>query len=231
MLPSQPRATNASTVEQICIAIENGIIGGQFIAGQRLTEAALTKQLGVSRGPLREALRRLETTGLIVMQANRGAMVRKLSRKDITDRFQLRAVLEGHAAARVTARLDEPGVRDIMSTLWHEIDSLQQGRGSRSFIEHNNTLHKALILHCGNALLAQQWQQLLVPMLYFSFLRNPDLLDIAQSLDEHRQIIEAIVTGDETRAEKAAQDHILRSHHKIQLLPDAEFDRIFNYAR
>ena len=79
-------------------AITDGVKDGRYAPGQRLVEADLTAELGVSRGPLREALGRLAAEGVLELEPYRGAVVRRLTREDVEDLFSVREVLEGEAA-------------------------------------------------------------------------------------------------------------------------------------
>src|SRR5690606_3964267 len=91
-----------TAVDKVAHAIVEGIKAGIYAPGQRLIEADLTRDLGVSRGPVREATRRLGAEGILDVLPHRGAVVRKLSRRDVAAIYQIRELLEG-LAARLSA--------------------------------------------------------------------------------------------------------------------------------
>ncbi|MGH7805027.1 MAG: GntR family transcriptional regulator, partial [Candidatus Binatia bacterium] len=94
----------ASVVDQISETIKEGVRLGNYVPGQRLIENDFVSELGFSRGPLREALRRLEAEGVVLLEKNRGAVVRRWSREDIEHLYDVRELLEPQAA-RLAAEL------------------------------------------------------------------------------------------------------------------------------
>lgn len=105
-LPNLARSA-APLRQQVETALREAIVDGKLKPGQRLTERELTDRIGVSRTLVREALRQLESEGLITVIANRGAVVRELTRVEVQDLYEIRAVLEGLAARRFTQHADE----------------------------------------------------------------------------------------------------------------------------
>lgn len=97
--------TVKSLVEQICEALTNAIIEGRLKPGQPLTEQSLQKEFGVSRTPIREALRILEAKGLVTVIPRKGAWVKQIEKKDIEETFPIRALLEGYAAKVAVERM------------------------------------------------------------------------------------------------------------------------------
>lgn len=220
-----------SAVERIRLAIENGIQVGEFAAGQRLTEAALTKKLNVSRGPLREAMHLLQGDGLIEIHPNKGAVVRALTRKDLAEFFQLRSLFEALAAGRCARRIDEEGVRDTFVRLHEEAAALQRGEHPREFAEHDADLHAALIKHANNATLEDHWRRLQMPVMRLRFLGNLNTIDVAQSAAEHVELLGHILDGNEAKAEAASRAHVARLNGIVQRMGQAEFDRLFRFAK
>lgn len=226
--------SGASTVERIRRTIEEAIRAGELVAGQRLIESELTERLGVSRGPLREALHRLEGDGLVTIHPNRGAMVRQLSRRDMAEFFQLRGLLEGFAAARCAKRIDEEGVRETIAAFFHEANDYGLGKSSRPFAEHDAAMHDTMLRLAGNHLLEEYWRRLRMPIFLFRssfFTTNTEILDVDRSAAEHVELLGAVLDGDEVRAESLARAHVARINGIVQRMIDREFDRIFCLQR
>ncbi len=99
-----PALNRQGLTEAVERAIRQAIVEGRLAPGERLVEARISEELGVSRAPVREALARLEQRGLVVSQANRGTFVVRLGPEDVRELFALRALLEGHAAATAATR-------------------------------------------------------------------------------------------------------------------------------
>lgn len=221
----------ASTVERIRSAIEEAIRAGDFVAGQRLVESELTERLGVSRGPLREALHQLQGDGLVTIHPNRGAMVRELSRQDLGESFQLRGLMEGFAAARCARRIGEAGVRETVFRYYQEAKGYGLGREPRPFAEHDAEMHDALLRLAGNRLLEDYCRRLRMPFFRLRFFANTAVLDVSRSAAEHVEILGAVLDGDEARAEQAARAHVARVHGIVQRMADDEFDRVFHFQQ
>jgi DNA-binding GntR family transcriptional regulator len=221
---------SASAVERIRLAIEQAIQDGDFVAGQRLTEAALTKRLQVSRGPLREAMLLLQSDGLISIQPNKGAVVRELTRQELAEFFQMRGLLEGYAASRCAKRIDENGVRDTLAPLRQEAEMQHRGQGGRPFAEHDAEMHATILRLANHRMLEDHWRRLRMPLLRFRFLASPATINISQSAAEHVELLGSILDGDENKAESIARAHVARINGIVQRMDQEEFDRIFRFV-
>lgn len=230
-MADQQTNTNASAVDRIRRDIERAIQDGEFTAGQRLTEAALTKKLNVSRGPLREAMMLLQNDGLITMQPNKGAVVRELTRRQLSEFFQMRALFEGFAASRCARRVDEAGVRDALLPLYQEATLIARDRqSSRPFPEHDADVHATILRLSNHDTLESHWRQLRMPVMRLRFLANPNTVDETQSATEHVELLGRILDGDEQGAADAAEAHVARLNGIVQRMDQDEFDRIFRFA-
>ncbi|HSP74486.1 MAG TPA: GntR family transcriptional regulator, partial [Gaiellaceae bacterium] len=104
---------NRSAGDAAADLIRQAIMDGRLRPGQRLTETGLAKDLGISRTPVREALRVLQTEGLVESTPYQGSTVRTYDVEDLDDMYQLRALLEGHAARRAAQRITRDGVEQL----------------------------------------------------------------------------------------------------------------------
>lgn len=130
--------------QQVEHALRQAIVDGQLRPGQRLTERELTVSLGVSRTLVREALRQLESEGLISVIPNRGPIVRELSADEIEDLYAIRAVLEGLAARRFAEKADDESLRLLGETAADAVSAYRAGEPVRA-LEAKNRFYDMLV--------------------------------------------------------------------------------------
>lgn len=209
--PQNERVPGQTVVDFIVDALTRSIASGALVAGQRLVEADLTARLGVSRGPLREALSRLDADGVITIEPYRGAIVKNWTKTEVRSVFHVREVLDGLAARLAAEQIDAGKHRRILTDT---ISRMRTGRHHESidvFARENASFHAQIILISGNHRLVKQIAQLQFP----SFRKlHYHLLDEAarlRSVLEHIRIAEAIVEGDSVAAEHYARKHVRRT--------------------
>ena len=210
------------TVDYVVADMENAIRSGRLALGQRLIEADMVRELSVSRGTLREALNRLSAAGLVEIVPNRGAVVRRLTRKEVADRFQIRVRLEGLAAALAAERLDEADNRERLSAAAaHASDS---GLSSiESYRRENYRLHGTIAELSGNAELAAMVRQVWLPGQMVELRGALDIDYYRQSARDHRRIVEAILARNSAGAEAAMRAHLEAGCEVILSLPSRVF--------
>ncbi len=202
--------------------LSEAIRGGRFAPGQRLVEADLTRELGVSRGPVREALRRLAAEGLIEIVPHRGALVRRLSAAEAQELFEIRTELEVFAARRAATAMADPRragrFRCAVAPIWNEAPHSTAG-----YIAENQQFHAAIIAAAGNRqLMALNVQlQLSLIMAQIGGALSSEL--IAASVVEHRVIADAILAGDGAAAARAMRAHLGRAMRFMAGLPPEVF--------
>ncbi len=189
------------------------IVAGRVAPGARLVQEDLAKRYGVSRIPLREALRTLEGEGLVVMEHNRGAFCRPLEATDIADLYALRAALE-HVATRVAAehRVD---VRVQTARRAQSAARAMQRGDLRTLIKLDAEFHRSIALGTKNEhivrALASYWPLIMRAMHLFLSVRRYR----AEVWAEHAAIAEAIAAGDVELAVARMDAHILASRAKL----------------
>lgn len=203
--------TGTSAVERVVRALRDGMTNRRFAPAQRLVEADLTAELGVSRGTLREAFRRLAADGLIEIVPNRGAIVRRLSASDVLELFEVRRQLEGLSAKLAARSIAMPGVRDAFTRATAPIWSDAPRRLIKDYMNENSAFHEAVYDAAGNRQLAQVSRQLQLPaiMNQLDNLLTPAALE--ESVAEHRLIARAILDGREDEAEQNMHKHLERA--------------------
>ncbi|MBX6395440.1 MAG: GntR family transcriptional regulator, partial [Alicyclobacillaceae bacterium] len=197
--------------------IRDWILKGILAPGERLREEHLAGRLGISRTPVREALRRLETEGLVRLIPNRGAAVTTYSPKDIHHFFNLRVLLEGYAAAQAALHRTEEDVVHLqeLNRRFEDLYRTILARGKtpesmQTFADVNQDFHATVWNASGNPLLPNLLSRIVVvPLVYRSY-HQYTLDQIRESLEAHQTITRALEDRDPLRAETAIREHILK---------------------
>lgn len=199
---------------QVAAHIERLIAEGKVVAGERINEAALAEQLGVSRAPVREALRGLEAKRLVTMVANRGMFVRELSVKEMLDIFDMRALLMGYAAERAAELLNKER-KSALSGLLDKMDKATKANDGGRYYRLNVEYHAAILAFSNNQRAVSIYQELAGDLQrfrphYFDFKQN-----MIKSNAEHRAVFDAIVRGDATEARRLSEHHIQQGKLRV----------------
>jgi DNA-binding GntR family transcriptional regulator len=210
------RRTAATAVDSVVEAITEGVKDGRYAPGQRLVEADLTRELGVSRGPLREALGRLAAEGIVVNEPYRGAVVRKLTRADIVDLFQIREVLEGEAARLAALSIAEGDHRRRVAASLKTLERFKRRPDTYAYMDENTRFHDLVVELSGNKLLARLIGQLQVHAFRLLLRRLVAESDaVGDSIREHESVARAILAGDGRAAEREMRKHVRRSGRMV----------------
>jgi DNA-binding GntR family transcriptional regulator len=197
----------ASVVDQVYAAIRDRIIQGALERGARIHQEDLAEDLGVSRTPVREALRRLAAEGLVEMRTNRGARVADVGLADMRAAYQARLVIEPGAARLAGAERPSAPLARMRGALSAQRRAVPDVR--RSF-DANREFHIALVQASGNRFLLQFMQRLWVArigeVIYERQSETPARMGL--DADEHEQILSAIEAGNGRRAESLTRRHL-----------------------
>lgn len=210
-----------STVDQVIDAIKLGIRDARYVPAQRLVEPDLAKEYGVSRGSVREALRRLAAEGFVNLERFRGASIIRMSRNQVVDLLELREVLEGFGAYQAAQRADDSG--------WLKLSRLEKTPGAKSelprlYDNYNNEFHDLILALSGNAELPGMLNQIRLPIFRLQFNRILLLPEqIKQSRMDHNVIVKALLKGSPSAAERAMRGHIRRQAKRILSAPKEFF--------
>jgi DNA-binding GntR family transcriptional regulator len=211
-----------SLVERLAAAIQSRVLSGEIATGVRLRQETLASEFGVSRTPVREALRKLESTGLVTVEPRRGAVVRGPSAREVRDAYAVRAELEGFAAeSAVTHIRDEELARlcDAEQLFRNSIEEVIDDRrrgverhwSTESEWERANTLfHQVIQQAAGNRqlLLTIAHLHLSFPRdLTWSALSNSTHL-LEENIEQHRRVLSAIERRDGAEARRAMTEHV-----------------------
>ena len=198
---------NRTLWEQVRDQLREDILAGRLRPGTELSEVALARELGTSRGPLREALGRLASEGLITITPRRGAVVTQLTRQEFIDAYQVREALETLAVRLAVPRLSEaeiPRLRELCELM----EQAAMDGEVQVFFEANTRFHEALVRASGNDKLHEVHRVLVGQMVPY----RPRSLELRgnleQSVAEHREILAAIEARDAQRASDLLAAHI-----------------------
>lgn len=193
---------------EVSDVIREAILRGELMPGKRLNERMLCETYGVSRTPLREAFKVLATEGLVKLLPNRGAMVTALSVEDFDATIKVMAHLEFMIGVEATENLDDDGIHQFR--LWHHAmvgHFLRQELSA--YFEINQKIHMELARRSGNAVLAGIYDGLNSKIRRYRYRANlqPDRWKAA--VEEHEQILAALIMRDGKRVGDLLQDHLV----------------------
>lgn len=201
-------AISQKTLEAIVLdRLREAILGGYFEPESQLNQVLVAQQFGVSRGPLRTALSRLEEEGLVVNIPHRGTFVTRLDRKKVRDLYDVRAVLEAHAVRLATPFCTENDLINLENTI-HQMQEAAAKGDTTEVIRLDFTVHQFFVERSANQTLRQVWSTLKVQMrraLTFRHRSYPDLQEIA---DSHLPFINLLRVGDADGAARIMESHI-----------------------
>jgi DNA-binding GntR family transcriptional regulator len=210
---------------QVAEHVTAGIRQGRYAPGQRLVEAELTAELGVSRGPVREAFRQLASDGVIEIVPHRGALVRRLSMREALELFEIRTALEALAAGCAARNMADGCIRERFASATAFIWNDTPRYSTSDYISENQAFHSAIYDAASNLELVRLNNQLHLSLIMSQIRSALTSEIIATSLTEHRKIAEAILAGDQKQAERASREHLKRAMEFVRSMPDALFRR------
>lgn len=188
--------------------LEQDIVTGSLQPGERLDEQTLAARFGVSRTPIREALMQLASAGLVELQPRRGAFVASLSLREVIERFEMMAALEGACGALAARRIIDGERAALLET--HEACIQQVASGDAdAYYYANERFHHAIYEAAHNGYLAEQARHLRDRLRPYRRLQLRARSRVATSLAEHQAILDAILAGDGEKAERVLKDHVL----------------------
>lgn len=199
--------------------IREDILSGVYRDGEELREICLGEKLGVSRTPVREALRQLELEGLVTIVPNKGAYVTAITQKDVKDIYKVRSLLEGLCARWATRNITEEQMQELEEIIClAEFRLKRQGEmTARQVSELDGRFHKVLYEASDSRILEHAMKDFhkYVKMARQLSVRMSDRAE--QSVAEHREILEAIRQKNEELAERLANEHIMNVMRNLHI--------------
>jgi DNA-binding GntR family transcriptional regulator len=211
MESGETSVVSSRVTERVCEELREMIMDGRLVGGTRLKETALSRKVGTSRTPIREALVQLESEGLVVRMPHAGAIVRTLDERDVEDAFQLRALLEGYGAAYAAQRLTEEQIRELENLCDEMEGPLERGGDQRAVayvLERNDRFHRIILEASGNRRLTVALRATMeIPRVYKSYYWYSEQ-ERQRSFLYHRELIEAFRNRDPLWAEATMKSHV-----------------------
>lgn len=197
-----------TTKEKAYEALRQLLVAGKFEQGEKLHEEELARQFNISRTPVHNALARLVQEGLLVSMPFKGVFVRNYSQEEVRELCELRAALEAFAVRVACRRATDEELKEIEQQLERTEKVVKQFNNVTEIILANTDFHMAIVLAAHNSWLSQTLESLHG---HFGLLRATNLRNIERRnniIQEHRQIVQAILARDETKAENAMLEHM-----------------------
>lgn len=204
---STQRRSRRPLHEEAADRLRDMILEGELAPGERIIEQSLCDRLGLSRTPLREAIKTLTAEGLIALQPNRGATVASLSLEDIEDTFRVIGVLEALAGELACTKLRDDDIAEIR--VLHYQMALHRTRGQRlDYFKLNQRIHERIVELSGNKVLMETHQRLGGRIRRHRFAANlaPERWD--QAIREHEEMLEALTERDGKRLAEILRRHL-----------------------
>jgi DNA-binding GntR family transcriptional regulator len=194
--------------ERVLQQITDAIVTGRLRPGDKIVETRLGEQLGVSRGPVREAIRHLEQMGLVEKVPYRGTFVSRLTQRDIEELHKMRELLEGLAARLLAERGDPQAVAKLQAILDEMRQAAISGEPSR-MIALDADFHDTLIELSEHKLLREVWRIVSGRLRRFLVLRRHRLYStLEEAVQLHESVVWAIAAGDAEQAEAKTRRHV-----------------------
>ncbi len=201
------------------------ILTGKIVPGTRMMEVELADEMGVSRTPVREAIRKLEKEGLVTIEPRRGAYASDISVKDMVDTLEVREDLEALAAALAAERMSEEQIEELRRITQGYSEAIKNS-DTEKIIGFDEKFHKHIVACSGNKTLMQLSETVQELALRFRYLYYDDFSRYANMPVEHKQIIDAIVSGDVEAARETADNHVRR----LKEFVIREGEAVFNHT-
>ncbi len=200
--------------EVVAETLREAIVSGVLDPGERLMEIQLAEELGVSRTPVREAIRKLELEGFVVMIPRRGTYVADLSIKDINEVFEIRTALDVLAAGLAVERITEDELEQL-ERLLVEIGDLIEQDDADKLVEADGQFHDILYRASRNDRLVGIINNLREQFTRFRSISIAYPGRIQKTVEEHRRLVEAIASRDTDLAQQIAREHMENSEQTL----------------
>ena len=187
--------------------LRKAILTGELKPGERLMEIHLANRLGVSRTPIREAIRKLELEGLVIMIPRRGAEVAQITEKSLKDVLEVRRALDALCVELACDRIDEEATQQLKKAC-EEFERATETKDATTIAKADVELHDIIVRATGNQRLIQLINNLSEQMYRYRFEYIKDEKGHENLVNEHRMIYESIQQGDKEKAARAARLHI-----------------------
>ena len=195
--------------EMVYEELKMQILTGAIIPGTRMMEVELAEEMGVSRTPIREAIRKLEKEGLVTIEPRRGAYASMISTEDMVEILEVRQDLEGLAAFFAAERMQPAQLDELKEVSSNYNEAVTRG-SMEDMIKYDTRFHRIIVDSCHNKILVQMIEQLQELVLRFRYIYYDNFKRAENMPEEHEAILKAIESKDANLAREAADVHIDR---------------------
>ncbi|MGI9522666.1 MAG: GntR family transcriptional regulator [Hyphomicrobiaceae bacterium] len=200
--------------DEVVDRMRDMIIEGHLDADTRINETELCRHLGVSRTPVREAIKTLASEGLIILVRNKGAVVRRLGTVEIYDMMETVAVIERYAAEVGVERAGDDEISQI-AALHNQMCALFNGGDRLAYYKHNQAIHTALVALAHNKALSETHESLQMKLRRMRYVGNEQRAAWSGAMREHEQIIRALKRRDSDALRTAVEAHLSRTQSRL----------------
>ncbi|BBD76510.1 GntR family transcriptional regulator [Hydrogenophilus thermoluteolus] len=213
--------TRKALYQEVADRLRQRIFRHELAPGQWIDEQVIAAELGISRTPVREALKVLAAEGLVTLSPRRGSFVTQISDKDLDDIFSVLILLEGHAARLAAERIDEAG-KARLNQLHERLEAAFRAQDIDGFFDANQAFHREVQRLSDNRWLLATIEDLRQKI---KLSRHRSLFSsgrLEQSLMEHRALLQALFAGDSDASERLMREHLTHGRAAIHAAPRTE---------
>lgn len=211
--------------DELATQLRDLLMRGELKAGDKISEQALCQRFGVSRTPLREALKVLANEGLIILLPNRGASVARISPEEIDELFPIMGAMEALAGETACARITDAGIAGI-EAMHEEMLGHYRERNAAGYLQVNRKIHEAIFEAAGNRELTQFYQTLMVRIHAVRFVAQKSPERWREAVEDHERMIAALKARDGERLGAVLKEHLRHKaamvHESLELLDPRE---------
>jgi DNA-binding GntR family transcriptional regulator len=218
------RSATLSSPDRVVEAIVQGIRSGRYVPGQKLIEADLTHGLRVSRGPVREALKRLTAEGVVMLTRHRGAYIRALSRTEADETLVVLEMLTGLMARLAAETVNAGDHAERIREAYEWLNAYKNGQASANeYIEKRRQFYDTLVDIGDNQQLRRIMPTIQIHLLRLQVQPYLTAKSRAEQLRSYAEVTGAVLAGKPALAERAMRRHIRRTRARYESLPDEAF--------
>lgn len=218
------RAGKPTATDEVAMKIRDWLATGRIVPGQRLTEADLSRELGVSKGPVREAMQRLAGGGLIDLAPYKGYLVHRMTRSEVKGVFDVLEAIEGLSARRAAENIAKGHPKDKLLQAMVEFENAHFELSRVRLTGNETALNSILIELSGNKTIMQVTERIQYSIFPLQFRALQTRGVPVNLLEMVRKYVRAILDGDATAAEESAKAHCRALYEHILSLPDEWFE-------
>ncbi len=215
--PIQPQ--NLS--ERVAAHLLSELVGGRLRQGDRINEVMVARNLGISRNPVREGMKRLEERGFLVTVPYKGMFVRSFSRQDVDDIFEFRKMIESFAIERALKRMGKADLATLSDLVDHMVAAAKRN-DIQEMIEYDLQFHETILELGGNERAKRAFQALCCEVKILIAFVDYTFDDLVGAVADHIPVLEALKTGDVDRSVAALLEHLDDAHNRLVGLYESE---------